>query len=163
MRLVFLELAILMVGTIMAERVFFASEPVKKADDQRYARIRLESEATNLILENVRNKKLKLAVSPVHHKEIRSIPDVAERIEILTMLENYGELVKVDVVEALIKAEKLFEDGFGVADAAHVAFAEAAGADFVTCDDRLLKRCLKSGLIIWCGDPLQFCHKENLK
>ena len=45
------------------------------------------------------------------------------------MLDNLGELVKVDAAEALIKAEQLFEDGFGVADAAHVAFAEAAGAD----------------------------------
>jgi len=29
--------------------------------------------------------------------------------------------------------------GFGIADVAHIAFAEVASADFVTCDDRLLK------------------------
>ena len=132
-------------------------------DDQRYVRIRLESEATKLILENVRNKKLKLVVSPVHRKEIWAIPDIAERIEILTMLDNFGESVKVNMAEARISAERLFADGFGAADAVHVAFAEMAGADFVTCDDRLLKRCLKSSLKIWSGDPLQFCLKENLK
>ncbi len=132
-------------------------------DDQRYVRVRLESDATKLILENVRNRKLKLAVSPVHRKEIWAIPDLAERIEILSLLDNFGKLVKVDMAEACIKAQQLFDNGFGVADAAHVAFAEAAGANFVTCDDRLLKRCLKSDLKIWCGDPLQFCLKENLK
>ncbi|MBA4368642.1 MAG: hypothetical protein C0403_13505 [Desulfobacterium sp.] len=132
-------------------------------DDQRYLRIRLESEATKLILENVRNQKLKLAVSPVHRIEIGAISDLAERIKILGLLENFGELVKIDMAKARVKAERLFDNGYGVADAVHVAFAESAGADFVTCDDRLLKRCLKSDLKIWCGDPLQFCFKENLK
>lgn len=132
-------------------------------DDQRYMRIRLESEATKLILENVRNQKLKLADSPVHRIEIGAISDLAERIEILSLLDNFGEWVKVDMADARTRAERLFDNGFGVADAAHVAFAESADADFVTCDDRSLKRCLKSSLKIWCGDPLQFCLKENLK
>jgi predicted nucleic acid-binding protein len=132
-------------------------------DDQRYLRIRIESEATKLILENVRTQKLNLAVSPVHRIEIGAIPDLAERIELLSLLDNFGELVNVDMAKARVKAERLFDNGFGVADAAHVAFAESVGADFVTCDDRLLKRCLKSDLKIWCGDPLQFCIKENLK
>lgn len=132
-------------------------------DDQQYLRIRLESDATKLILENVRNQKLKLAVSPVHRIEIGAIPDLAERIKILSLLENFGELIKVDITKVHVKADWLFKNGYGVADAVHVAFAESAGADFVTCDDRLLKRCLKSDLKIWCGDPLQFCFKENLK
>ena len=102
-------------------------------------------------------------MSPVHHREIEAITDVIERIEILTLLDNYGELVKVDVKQTRHQAERLFNAGFGIADAAHIAFAESASADFVTCDDRLLKRCWKSGLKIWCGDPLQYCLKENLK
>jgi len=72
------------------------------------------------------------------------------------------KILKV-MAEARRKADRLFESGFGVADAAHVAFAEAVVADFVTCDDRLLKRCLKSNLKIWCGDPLQYCLKEDFK
>ena len=132
-------------------------------DDQRYARIRIESEATQLILETIRNHKLKLAVSPVHQVEVGAIPNLAERIEIPSLLDNFGELVEIDVTGARTRAERLFGSGFGIADAAYVAYAEFANADFVTCDDRLLKRCLKSGLSIWCGDPLQFCIKENLK
>ncbi len=95
--------------------------------------------------------------------EIEAIPDLAERIEILSLLDNFGELVKANLGNVRLRAERFFENGYGVADAAHVAFAEAIDADFVTCDDRLLKRCLKSDLKIWCGDPLQFCLKENLK
>lgn len=81
----------------------------------------------------------------------------------MSILNNFGELVMADMVEARKKAESFFNNGFGVADAAHVAFAECVGTDFVTCDDRLLKRCIRSNLTIWCGNPLQFCLKENLK
>lgn len=132
-------------------------------DDQRYVRIRLESEAVNMILNKVRFKKIKLAVSPVHHKEIEDISDPIERHNILSLFDNYGELIKVDLKNTRRRAEHHFSAGFGVADAAHLSFAEAVSADFVTCDDRLLKKCLKSNLNIWCGDPLQYCVKEGLK
>ncbi len=50
-----------------------------------------------------------------------------------------------------------------VADAAHVAFAEQAGASFITCDDKLAKKCLTSDIRVWTGSPIAFCEKENLK
>jgi len=54
--------------------------------------------------------------------------------------------------------------GLSVADAAHLAFAEAAGADFVSCDDRLLRRATRSGKTrVWVGDPVAFCLKEDLR
>jgi len=63
------------------------------------------------------------------------------------------------MVDTRIRAERLYDNGIGVADAAHVAFAEAAGANFVTCDDRLLKRCLKIvckyGVAIHCSFVLR--------
>ena len=37
-------------------------------------------------------------------------------------------------------ADKLASLGFAPADAAHVAFAEAGNAEFITCDDKLLKK-----------------------
>ncbi|MDO8721139.1 MAG: hypothetical protein Q7J31_02805 [Syntrophales bacterium] len=132
-------------------------------DDQRFLRIRMESEAIQLILENIRAGVIKMIVSPVHFREIEVTSDTAERVKLFYLLDNYGETGKVDMAEARRKADQLFESGFGVADAAHVAFAEATVADFVTCDDRLLKRCLKSNLKIWCGDPLQYCLKEDIK
>lgn len=132
-------------------------------DDQGYARIRLETDAVNLILEKIREGKYAFAVSPVHRREINAIADAFERLDLLTMLETIGKPVEVDLQTARKRAEELYQRGLGVADAAHVAFAEQCGADFITCDDKLLKQCLRSNVVTWCGDPVLFCVKENLK
>ena len=111
-------------------------------DEQSYLRIRLETEAVNLILSKVRDGYYKLLVSPVHMKEIAAIPDVFERIELQTLMDRLGEPIRVDSNQTKSRAEELTGMGFGVADAAHVAFAEQAGAQFISCDDRLVKKCL---------------------
>lgn len=132
-------------------------------DDQRFARIRLETEAVHLILENVKAGKMLMVISPVHYEEIKATSNNMERIEIFSLFKNYGEMIKGNIEEIRNRAKCLCDSGFGIADAAHIAFAEAACADFVTCDDRLLKKCLKMRFKIWCGNPLQYCLKENLK
>jgi predicted nucleic acid-binding protein len=53
--------------------------------------------------------------------------------------------------------------GLGPADAAHLAFAEAAQADFITCDDRLIRQCRRFKPSVWFGAPNAFCDRENLK
>jgi len=90
-------------------------------DEQSYLRIRLETEAVNLILSKVRDGYYKLLVSPVHMKEIAAIPDAFERIELQTLLDRLGKPVRVDLNQTKARAEKLIGLGFGVADAAHVA------------------------------------------
>lgn len=45
----------------------------------------------------------------------------------------------------------------------HVAFAEYANAQFITCDDMLIKKCLSHRIAVWCGNPVSFCEKEGLK
>lgn len=132
-------------------------------DEQDYARIRLETDAVNLILAKIRDGKYKLLVSPVHHKEIDAIPDTFERLELLAILDKFGEPAKVNLAAARQRAEDLYQMGFGVADAAHVAYAEHNGADFITCDDKLLKKCSKTIIGVWCGDPVLYCMKEDLK
>lgn len=132
-------------------------------DDQDFARIRLETDAVNLIFANVRNGNFKLLVSQVHRKEIEAITSTVERLELFALLEKYGEPVNIDLSAARVRAEELYRLGFGVADAAHVAFAELAGADFITCDDKLLKLCRRNNVGIWYGDPVQFCTREDLK
>ena len=57
-------------------------------DDQRYLRIRLETESVNLILSKIKEGKYKMLVSPVHMKEIEAIENNFERIEILELLKN---------------------------------------------------------------------------
>ena len=51
----------------------------------------------------------------------------------------------------------------GPADAAHLAFAEAAQASFVTCDDRLIRQCRRLPVSAWCGDPVAFWVEEDLR
>lgn len=132
-------------------------------DDQHYLRIRLETEAVNLILSKVKKGQYKLLVSPVHIKEIDAISDVYERIELQTILDTFGERIVVDAGKTRKRAEELIDSGFGVADAAHAAFAEMVGSPFISCDDRLVKKCLKHKVEVWCGNPVAFCEKEKLR
>jgi len=126
-------------------------------------RIRLETEAVNLILYKVRSGSYKLLVSNVHIKEIEAILDSIERVELQMVLNRWGERIKVNMAETRTRAENLVDLGFGLADAAHVAFAEQAEAPFITCDDRLVRKCLNHKIEVWCGNPVAFCEKENLK
>lgn len=132
-------------------------------DEQSYIRIRLETEAMNLILSKIRDGKYKLVVSPVHIKEIGDIPDVIERVELQMILDRLGESMKVNLAETRLRAEELINLGFGIADAAHIAFAEQSGAQFITCDDKLTRKCLYYKINVWCGDPVAFCEKEGLR
>ena len=53
-----------------------------------------------------------------------------------------GKYVNVDLAVTRKRSEELYDLNFGVADAAHVAFAEQCGAEFISCDDYLIKKCL---------------------
>jgi len=132
-------------------------------DNQDYLRIRLETEAVSLILLKVREGSLRLLISRAHLREIEAIPDSFERIELQTVLNELGEPIKGDMSKIRARAEDLVSSGFGVADAAHVAFAEYSGAQFISCDEKLLKKCLTHKIKVWCGNPVSFCEKEGLK
>jgi predicted nucleic acid-binding protein len=132
-------------------------------DDQSFLRIRLETAAVNLILSRVRQGTYGLVVSTVHISEIEAIEEPVERIELQMLLAALGESVPVDRVKTREKAEELVRLGFGIADAAHVAFAEQSGASFISSDDRLLKRCARAVKTIWSGNPVAFCEREALR
>ncbi|MFO8019375.1 MAG: hypothetical protein R6U96_12130, partial [Promethearchaeia archaeon] len=113
---------------------------------------------------NVKNGKYVLAVSKVHLAEINSIPNIYERIQLKTILDKFGMPTNVNILETRQRAEDLVKKGFGIADAAHIAFAEKSMASFfITCDDRLLKKCLNNKINIQCTNPVIFCEKEKLK
>lgn len=131
-------------------------------DDQAQMRIRLETEAVQLILSHVRSSNLPLIVSPVHDIEIRAIDNPIEREHLLSTLSEIGYRVVFDLRRVRQRAEELSEEGLGSADAAHLAFAEAAVASFVTCDDRLIRQCRRVQPDVWCGSPVAFCSEENL-
>ena len=132
-------------------------------DDQGFMRIRLETEAVNLILSKAREGHFKLLVSAVHDVEIGAIDDSVERIKLQTILSEMGERIKSDPPGIRNRAEELIQLGFGVADAAHLSFAEFYGAEFISCDDRLIKKSMSHKIAVWCGSPLAFCEKEGLR
>lgn len=131
-------------------------------DDQTQMRIRLETEAVQLILSHVRSGDLDLMVSPVHDIEIRAISDPIEREHLLSLLGETGEHAEADIPLVRQRAEQLAQEGLGPADAAHLAFAEGLGASFVTCDDQLVRQCRRLRLDIWFGTPVALCDEENL-
>ncbi len=133
-------------------------------DDQSFMRIRLETLAVHMILKAVESGYYRMFSSPVHFHEIFAISSENERIDLLMLLENLSVPCNADRSAARSRAEDFHSRGFGVADAAHLAFAEAVQADFISCDDRLLKKCIVSAdLLIWTGNPVAFCEKEVLK
>ncbi len=132
-------------------------------DDQAFLRIRLETEAVNLIISKTKAGQYSLVVSQVHREEIEAISDSFERIELQARLAAQGQSIKADMAAIRRRAEDLTDLRFGVADAAHVAFAEQCGTEFVSCDDALIKKCLKHKIGVWCGNPVAFCEKEGLR
>ncbi|HPS59419.1 MAG TPA: hypothetical protein PK514_15050 [Spirochaetota bacterium] len=132
-------------------------------DNQDFARINLETGAVNLILSGVKENKYILMKSVVHNKEIQAITDDFERNELFRLLDNYGKSIKIETGIVKKRTEELILKKFGIADAAHVAFAEYYKSIFITCDDKLLNKCFKTDLTLQCMNPVAFCEKENLK
>jgi hypothetical protein len=125
-------------------------------------RIHLETTAVNMILTAVHHEKYLLVCSPVHFKEIEAISEITERLELSALLTAYGNPVSVNLKKTRTLAESYVAQGVGIADAAHIAFAELANADFIGCDDKLIKKCRKLDVHVWVGNPVAFCEKEGM-
>ena len=132
-------------------------------DDQSYLRIALETEAVNLILSKVHNGIYQLIVSLVFIYELNGIRNNVEKVELITLLHSIATFTKSDVDKARNRTEALNNLGFGIADAAHIAFAEAAKAEFISCDDHLLNKCNRNQINVWTGNPVLFCEKDKLR
>ena len=132
-------------------------------DDQNKMRIHLETDAFYLILQNIINGKFEMIVSPVHFKEIEAIKDMRERVEILAIIKNYGVIPVYDLTKARNRAEYLYSSKFGVADAAHIAFAEQSSDYFISCDDKLLQKSKRIKINVSTANPVNFCIKEDIK
>ena len=130
-------------------------------DDQNQLRMRLETDAVFLILRRIEMGLYRAVVSPVHHSEISAIRETSERLEMESLLNHLDNSCECDLIKARYRAEGLIDMGFGIADAAHVAFAEQLAEIFITCDDKLLKRCAQTALHIVAINPLEFIVKEQ--
>ncbi len=132
-------------------------------DDQRLMRVRLETDAVHLILSKIRDGTYQAVASRVHTLEVSAISNFAERIELLTLLARFQSDVAVDKAQAAKRAEQLHSSGFGLADSAHLAYAEVTADVFITCDDKLIKKSRKEDVRVSVYNPIEFVLKEELQ
>ena len=132
-------------------------------DDQNQMRIRLETAAVYLILQSIQQGGFSLLVSPVHRKEISASTDLQEQAELNLLLDEYGVEARCDVTNARQRAQQLVTLKFGIADAAHVAYAEETADVLISCDDKLLKRCRRLKVKVPALNPVDFCMQEDLR
>lgn len=132
-------------------------------DDQTQTRIRRETQGYYRVLQAVQDGRYVLLRSAAHQAEVAAIGNPLERNEVQAILVQQGIPCAINGMEPLRRrAEALVGLGMGVADAAHVAFAEASAAFFISCDDRLLKQCARLGVAIPALTPTTFCEQEQL-
>ena len=132
-------------------------------DDQYGMRIRLETDSYFLIMQAIQNGTYELLYSKVHEKEIAAISDLLERTEIIETLYQKGKPCTGDFWAIRKRADELVNTGLGIADAAHIAFAEVNADYFISCDDRLIKRSKREKVDVVVITPVEFCVKENLE
>ncbi len=132
-------------------------------DDQRQARIHLESEAIALIFERIDSGKWKQVSSQAAELEIAAISDAERRRRVRALLPPRRLRTRLSR-SVFARAEVLVTQGLRPADGLHVAAAEALGADIMlTCDDRLLRAARRLGrlLTVPVANPLEW-SKESL-
>lgn len=132
-------------------------------DDQHKMRIRLETDSYFLIMQAIQNEAYELLYSKVHEEEIAAINDVIERTEIIETIYQNGKRCNGDFQAIKKRAVDLVNVGLGIADAAHVAFAEVNADYFISCDDRLIKRSKREKVNVIMMTPVEFCVQENLE
>jgi len=132
-------------------------------DDQSYTRIHLENTAVQLILRAIESGDYELVYSVVHEKEISAITNDQERIDLLYLLKQIGSKISHSGIKGRRRAEYLVNLGLGVADAAHIAYAEFAEAIFISCDDKLIKKCNSLDVSILTTNPVKFCDMEDIR
>lgn len=132
-------------------------------DNQESMRIRLETDAYFLILSAIQQGKYSPIITLVHYEETIDHKDLQERMEILALFNSIKVKFQYNRDIILARAEELYNLKFGVADSAHVAYAESTSDYFITCDDKLLKRCKRHNVSVPAFNPVEFAIKENLK
>mgnify|MGYP001600053668 CR=1 FL=1 len=132
-------------------------------DDQDELRMRMETDAYYLILTHVQLGRYVMVVSPVHLAEVAALSESTERVEVQQLLKRVGRDITCSVVAARKRAEELTALKLGIADAAHVAYAEMDADVMITCDVRLYKQCKRNGVCIPVFTPVEFAMVEGLE
>jgi predicted nucleic acid-binding protein len=108
-------------------------------DDQSQPRIRLEAEATTLILEQCEQGAWEQVSSMMARIEIDAMPDADRRARVLLLLPDDNATLQL-TPEVFARAAIVQTLGFKAADAVHVAAAESLEVDaLLSCDDRMCR------------------------
>lgn len=124
-------------------------------DDQRFARIRLETEAISLLLALCQstpeqNAQAELVTSEISTVENNKNPDTTRKAFGAGILEQAKEYILLNE-NITARAKELTTQGLHAFDALHLACAEAAKVDyFCTTDDKLLKKARTLSTITVC-------------
>jgi hypothetical protein len=131
-------------------------------DDQRQARIRLETEAFLSILEKAVSGAVTIIGSSALLYENSRNPFVERKERVSSYLDIAAKVVKAS--EAVRKRVIFFESlGIDPIDALHLSCAESGGAEyFLTCDDGIVKRAKRNHdlLKVTVQNPLAFVLEE---
>jgi predicted nucleic acid-binding protein len=124
-------------------------------DEQRQARIWLETLAFSVILQMIENHDIELVTSSVLTYETSRNPFQQRRdwVNRVAEMATAHQLVDESIRQ---RANLLAENSIKPLDALHVACAETATANyFVTCDDRLIRRyqLLANSKMVICNPP----------
>ncbi|MBU1678345.1 MAG: hypothetical protein KKD86_05740, partial [Bacteroidetes bacterium] len=82
---------------------------------------------------------------------------------LLSLVNELSVYTEFNSLTARKRAEELVLLKFGLADSAHIAFAEQSVDFFITCDEKLLRRCKKHHVNIKAMNPIEFCIEEELR
>ena len=125
-------------------------------DDQSQERIRLETEAVLVVLTRIVERKDTLLWSWVLSFENDKHPKPDRRDEI-AVWERQSErsIALSDSLED--RARQFAQRGISALDAAHLAAAEAGGADvMLTCDDVMIRRAPRLGFALRVLNPVAY-------
>ena len=123
----------------------------------------METDAIYLIMSKTQQGLYLAVKSNIHEIEISAISNIQERTEIFALMSKFESQHVIDLIKLRKRAEYLNKLGFGVADAAHLAYAEKTADAFITCDDKLLKKSKKENIHINTYNPVEFVIEEDLK
>jgi len=131
-------------------------------DDQSQMRVRLEAEATTMILERCEQGDWQQVSSQMATIEIDAMPDAERRTRVRLLLPDETFVLRL-TEQIFVRARHLETLGFKRADAVHIAAAEASSVDvLLSCDDRLcrLARRRRDQLKMQVANPLTW-FEEN--
>lgn len=132
-------------------------------DDQRQARIRLETDAIWLIIQEAVAGRYRWVSSEAVSLEIEQNPNPERRRRVEALNSLAAEEIRMEPGDR-DRGRELEGWGFGAFDALHIACAERAGVDIVlTTDDGLLKRAKRhaSQLRVRALNPVAWLSNEG--